>query len=126
METTNGSFFSRLAKSISNVTGRPVATIVAMGLIVLWAVSRPLFDSTDTWMLIVNTGTTIVTFLMVFLIQNSQNRDTLALQIKLDEVIRCIKEASNEMLDLEDRGTSELESKRQEMVEIAQNERASS
>jgi|SRR5271155_301086 len=81
-------FFSRAAQSTSRQCGRPLTFSLAFGIIVVWAVSGPLFRYSDTWQLVINTGTTIVTFLMVFLIQNTQNRDTSAVQLKLDELIR--------------------------------------
>ncbi len=94
--------FTRFAKWTSRATGHPTAFVAAMLIIVVWAVTGPLFGFSDTWQLVINTGTTIVTFLMVFLIQNTQNRDSEAMQLKLDELIRAINGAHNAMLDLED------------------------
>jgi len=94
--------FDRLATAISNSAGHPLAFLAAIVIIVVWALLGPVFGFSDTWQLIVNTLTTIVTFLMVFLIQNAQMRDTCALQIKLDELIRAIDQADNATLDLED------------------------
>ena len=112
------SWFTRFAKATAHLAGRPVAFGLACGIIVAWLISGPLFGFSDTWQLIVNTGTTIVTFLMVFLIQNTQNRDTAAIQIKLDELIRVTK-GHNALMDLEELDESELEEFRQKYEQLA-------
>lgn len=113
------SFFTRFARWAANITGRPVTFIVAVTVLIVWAVSGPLFGFSDTWQLVINTGTTIITFLMVFLIQNTQNRDTEALQIKLDELIRANKLARNAVLDLEEMDEKQLNAIREEYLSLA-------
>jgi low affinity Fe/Cu permease len=111
--------FTRFAKFTSHYTGRPATFMLAVSVIVVWAITGPLFGFSDTWQLVINTGTTIITFLMVFLIQNTQNRDTEALQIKLDEIIRSIKGARNELLELEELDEEELDEIREEYLKLA-------
>ena len=96
-----GPIFERFAQSVAGWAGRPPAFALAFLVIVVWGVSGPVFHWSDTWQMVINTGTTIVTFLMVFLIQNAQNRDAAALQAKLDEVIRAIADARNEFIGIE-------------------------
>ncbi len=93
--------FAKFANITARITGSPPAFLVCVGLVLVWAISGPLFGFSETWQLVINTGTTIVTFLMVFLIQNAQNRDAAALQAKLDEVIRAIDKARNEFIGIE-------------------------
>lgn len=123
MRTDSSSWFGRFAKKTAHYAGRPGTFATAILLIVGWAASGPLFGFSDTWQLIVNTSTTIVTFLMVFLIQNSQNRDGEALQIKLDELIKVQKNANNALMDLEDLSEEELDKVREEFVRMAEMQR---
>ncbi|HEX2198192.1 MAG TPA: low affinity iron permease family protein [Burkholderiales bacterium] len=111
--------FASLARSLSTALGRPAAFAVAALAVILWAASGPLFDYSDTWQLVVNTSTTIVTFLMVFVIQNTQNRDTAAIQIKLDELIRATQGAHNAVLDLEQLDDAELQAYLRRYEELA-------
>ena len=118
----NGHWYSRFAKSAARFCGRPRVFALALGVILVWIVTGPLFDFSDTWQLVINTGTTIVTFLMVFLIQNTQNRDTEAIQIKLDELIRATKGAHNALLDLEemdDEMLAEFRARYEQLAEAA-------
>ena len=101
--------FSRFAHWASHQAGRAYAFVGAMVVILVWGISGPLFGFSDTWQLVINTGTTIITFLMVFLIQNTQNRDTQAIQLQLDELIRATQDARNNLMNLEDRSDAELE-----------------
>ena len=101
--------FRRLAHSVSGMVGSPAAFLVAFCVVLVWAASGPLFGFSDTWQLVVNTGTTIVTFLMVFLIQNTQNRDSRALHMKLDELIVYSRGARNEFLDAENLSDEQLD-----------------
>jgi len=94
-------FFTRFASRMANWTGQPLTFILTIAVILAWVVSGPLFQWSDTWQLVVNTGTTIVTFLMVFLIQNAQNRDASAMQVKLDELIRAVESARNDYIGIE-------------------------
>ena len=112
-------WFSRFARWTSFNAGRPSAFLFAALLIVGWAVTGPIFNFSDTWQLVINTGTTIVTFLMVFLIQNTQNRDSQALHLKLDELIRAKKGARNSLLDLDDLSDEELAKIRLSFARIA-------
>jgi len=122
--TRSRTWFTRFAKWTAKIAGRPAAFVAAVAIIVLWAISGPLFGFSDTWQLVINTGTTIVTFLMVFLIQSTQNRDSEALQVKLDELIRLSKGGHNALLDLEELEEEELDAIRQEYCRIAEEARA--
>lgn len=119
------SLFARFAKWTARAAGRPTTFLAAMLAIVLWAVSGPIFGYSDTWQLVINTSTTIVTFLMVFLIQNTQNRDSEAVQVKLDELIRVIQGAHNALLNLEELDDEELELIRRQYVKLAEEARTS-
>jgi low affinity Fe/Cu permease len=112
-------WYSRFAKTASRFCGRPTTFTLALLVIAVWILTGPLFQFSDTWQLVINTGTTIVTFLMVFLIQNTQNRDTEAIQIKLDELIRATEGAHNALLDLEELEEDELDAFRQKYQTLA-------
>ena len=115
--------FSRFAKGAARYSGHPLAFALAISVVAVWGLTGPMFGYSDTWQLIINTGTTIVTFLMVFLIQNSQNRDGAAIQIKLDELIRAIDRAHNSIIDLEALSEDELELFHKTYAEVAKSAR---
>jgi low affinity Fe/Cu permease len=115
--------FSRTACVVAHWMGKPIAFVIATTLVILWALTGPLFGYSDTWQLVINTSTTIVTFLMVFLIQNTQNRDTMALQLKLSELILVISEAENRFANAEDLSEEELEKLHEELQRRAQSTR---
>jgi low affinity Fe/Cu permease len=114
-----GSTFDRFSKWVARFAGHPVAFAAAVALIGVWLISGPLFRFSDTWQLVINTATTIVTFLMVFVIQNTQNRDGAAMQIKLDELVRAAEGAHNALLDLEELNEDELEAFKKKYSELA-------
>ncbi|MBP9708192.1 MAG: low affinity iron permease family protein [Oligoflexales bacterium] len=115
--------FTSFSKMSSRATGRPVTFIIAAGIIIMWAVMGPLFGFSDTWQLVINTSTTVITFLMVFLIQNTQNRDSEAMHVKLDELIRATSGAHNALLDLEELQEEELDKIRKQYTILADDAR---
>ncbi len=122
MSIANG--FTRISKWTCHAAGHPATFAAAILIILLWAVTGPVFHFSDTWQLVINTGTTVVTFLMVFLIQNTQNRDGAAMQIKLDELIRALQGAHNELANLEDMTEEELEKMKAHYTRLAERARA--
>jgi len=112
-------WFVHFAQWVSHVTGRPIAFLLAFASIVVWGLTGPLFGYSDTWQLVINTATTIITFLMVFVIQNTQNRDTAAMHIKIDELIRVTQKARNVLLDLEEVDDATLEKLQQDYGQLA-------
>lgn len=111
--------FTSFANSVARATGKPITFAICCAIVVSWAVSGPFFGFSDTWQLVINTGTTIVTFLMVFLIQNTQNRDGAAIQAKLDELVRAMKDARNEFVGIEHLTEEELDEVRKRCEEEA-------
>ncbi|BBP98827.1 hypothetical protein BSFA1_39560 [Burkholderia sp. SFA1] len=119
----NTSWFLKFSNALAQIAGRASTFMIAVALVVVWGLSGPFFHFSDTWQLVINTSTTIVTFLMVFLIQNTQNRDTAAMQIKLDELIRAMDKAHNALLDLEELDEKELAVFRKRYEKLAQEAR---
>ena len=119
MEKKKTSFFTKFSKATAHAAGKPLTFILAVAAIIIWSISGPLFGFSDTWQLVINTSTTIITFLMVFLIQNTQNRDSLAVQLKLDELICALKEADNRFLDIEEMDEKDLDERRDKMLRLA-------
>lgn len=113
------SFFERFSSKVTKATGKPIAFILACVIILAWAVTGPIFNYSNTWQLVINTGTTIITFLMVFVIQQSQNKDTIALQIKLNELIAASATASNRLVDVEDLSAEELDTLKNFYIKLA-------
>lgn len=109
MEKKKDSFFERLSTAITCFTGSSAAFGIALSVVIIWGITGPIFKYSDTWQLVINTGTTIITFLMVFLIQKSQNKDSKAIQLKLNELIAASRHASNRMVDIEDLNETELD-----------------
>lgn len=112
--------FSVFSRATAHATGHPAAFVTAVGVVVIWACLGPIFKFSDTWQLVINTGTTIITFLMVFLIQNTQNRDSEAVHLKIDEIIRAIDGAQNALLNLEELDDEELEVIRRDYLALAE------
>jgi low affinity Fe/Cu permease len=121
--TKSNPFFTRFAKLTARAAGRPSAFFTAIAIIVVWGLSGPFFGFSDTWQLVVNTGTTIITFLMVFLIQNTQNRDSTAMHLKMDELIRAMEGAHNALLDLEELEQRDLDTIRADYLKLAKSAR---
>lgn len=111
--------FARVARVTARLLGHPGIFVLAVTIVVLWAITGPIFHWSDTWQLVINTGTTIITFLMVFVIQNTQNRDGAAVQLKLDELIRATKRARNQLIDLEEFSEEELKHLKNEFARLA-------
>jgi low affinity Fe/Cu permease len=116
--------FGDLARKASDSLGTSIAFFVACAVVVIWAITGPVFHYSDTWQLVINTGTTVVTFLMVFLVQHTQNRDSRALHLKLDEIIRSTKDARNKLMDLENCTDEEMDQLRKQFEDIANGKRA--
>lgn len=118
-------WYTWLARAAARVAGHPAAFVLGCLTLFVWAASGPFFDFSDTWQLVINTGTTIITFLMVFLIQSSQNRDTIAIHVKLDELVRAIKAAKNSVLDLDGLEEADLQALLADYQKLAVEARAS-
>jgi low affinity Fe/Cu permease len=123
MTTSIGESFNRFAKATARACGHPYTFAGSVVLVVLWGLTGPLFRFSDTWQLVINTATTVLTFLAVFLIQNTQNRDAAAMQIKLDELIRAVKGAQNQLVDLEELTEEELDRYKARFAELAERAR---
>jgi low affinity Fe/Cu permease len=111
--------FQKMSNKVTKATGSPLAFITALTIVILWAITGPIFGFSDTWQLVINTGTTIVTFLMVFIIQQSQNKDTVAIHLKLNELIACNERASNRLIDIEDLTEEELHKIKRFYIKLA-------
>src|SRR3954471_15931287 len=115
----SSSFFARFAKATSRASGRPAAFYFAAAAVIIWALTGPIFHFSDTWQLVINTGTTIITFLMVFVIQQSQNKDTVAIHLKLNELIAATEGASNRLIDVEDLTPEELDKLKKFFIKVS-------
>lgn len=119
-------WYGHFTKNFAKLTGKSITFILAILLIFIWLMTGPLFGFSDTWQLVINTTTTIITFIMVFVIQNTQNRDTEAMQVKLDELIRVSKKAHNVLLDLEEQDDQQIDISREEYINLAKEARKKS
>lgn len=113
-------FFDKLSNQVTRLSGKPTAFVFSLLLIILWAITGPIFNFSDTWQLVINTGTTVITFLMVFIIQQTQNKDTIALHLKLNELIACNENASNRLIDIEHLTEEELQIIKKFYVRLAE------
>ncbi len=120
MNSSGLPFFERFAAKVTRATGRPSAFILACLVILIWIITGPVFGFSDTWQLVINTGTTIITFLMVFVIQHAQNKDSVALQLKLNELIAASSRASNRLVDVEDLSAEELETLKKFYIKLSE------
>lgn len=120
MQKTITKIFERFSAKVTKATGKPFAFVLALFIIIGWAILGPVFNYSDTWQLVINTGTTIITFLMVFVIQQSQNKDTTAVQLKLNELIAASSKASNRLVDIEDLSSEELEILKKFYIKLAE------
>lgn len=116
----NLSFFERFSNKVTHLTGTSGAFIIAASIVIIWAICGPIFKYSETWQLVINTGTTIITFLMVFLIQKSQNKDSKAIQLKLNELIASASKANNELVDIEDLDEKDLDKLHEHYMQLAQ------
>jgi len=119
-KTDELAIFDKASNKITRATGSSTAFLIAMAVIIVWAASGPIFKFSDTWQLVINTGTTIITFLMVFVIQQSQNKDTIAMQIKLNELIACNEKASNRLIDVEDLTEDEINALKKFYIKLSE------
>lgn len=119
MNKNSNSFFEKFSAKVTRISGRPVSFVLAVLLILLWLITGPLFHFSDTWQLVINTGTTVITFLMVFVIQQTQNKDSMALQLKLNELIAASSTASNRLIDVEDISAEELETLKKFYIKLS-------
>jgi len=122
-KTNNSGWFNRFSTKFAHYSGRPATFVIAVAIVLIWAISGPFMGFSEVWQLTINTGTTIITFLMVFIIQSTQNRDTAALQIKLDELIRTTEAAHNSLLNLEELSEDDLDELRQRYIALAEEAR---